>query len=79
MTALLEIDGLTAGDPVEVRVRNALREGARMPTGQLVDGPAPVAELLRRVQSAPPAPSTQPDQGRIPPIVRQAPRRSARP
>ncbi|HET8662371.1 MAG TPA: molybdopterin cofactor-binding domain-containing protein, partial [Micromonosporaceae bacterium] len=43
-------------DPVELRVRNALHPGARMPTGQVVDGPAPVAELLERVRSAPPAP-----------------------
>jgi xanthine dehydrogenase D subunit len=51
-----QMDKLAAAvglDPVEVRVRNALAEGARMPTGQVVDGPAPVAELLRRVQAAP--------------------------
>jgi xanthine dehydrogenase D subunit len=53
-------------DPVEVRVRNALREGARMPTGQLVEGPAPVAELLRRVQAAPPAPARSDDQRLLP-------------
>jgi CO/xanthine dehydrogenase Mo-binding subunit len=40
-------------DPVEVRVRNALREGSVMPTGQVVDSAAPVAELLRRVSSVP--------------------------
>ena len=33
-------------DPVEVRRRNALTTGAVMPTGQVVEGPAPVAELL---------------------------------
>ena len=43
-------------DPVDLRARNALHPGARMPTGQVVDGPAPVAELLERVRSAPPAP-----------------------
>jgi xanthine dehydrogenase D subunit len=47
-------------DPVEVRVRNALTTGDRMPTGQIVDGPAPVAELLRLVASAPqPKPATE--------------------
>jgi xanthine dehydrogenase D subunit len=40
-------------DPVELRIRNALREGSAMPTGQLVDSAAPVAELLRRVREAP--------------------------
>jgi xanthine dehydrogenase D subunit len=43
-------------DPVEVRRRNALTPGATMPTGQVVEEPAPVAELLRRVRTAPPAP-----------------------
>ncbi len=38
--------------PVELRLRNAMREGSVMPTGQLVDSAAPVAELLRRVRDA---------------------------
>ncbi len=46
-------------DPVEVRVRNALATGDTMPTGQVVEGPAPVAQLLRIVASAPaPKPAT---------------------
>ena len=46
-------------DPVEVRIRNALTTGDTMPTGQVVDGPAPVAQLLRLVASAPaPKPAT---------------------
>ena len=45
-------------DPVEFRIRNAMSEGSVMPTGQVVDSAAPVAELLRRVRDAPmPAPS----------------------
>ncbi|GAA1685249.1 xanthine dehydrogenase subunit D [Streptomyces yatensis] len=40
-------------DPVEFRQRNAMSQGATMPTGQLVDSPAPVAELLRRVKALP--------------------------
>uniref|UniRef100_UPI0013023585 molybdopterin cofactor-binding domain-containing protein n=1 Tax=Amycolatopsis kentuckyensis TaxID=218823 RepID=UPI0013023585 len=40
-------------DPVEVRVRNAMREGDLMPTGQVVDAEAPVAELLNRVRDMP--------------------------
>jgi CO/xanthine dehydrogenase Mo-binding subunit len=45
-------------DPVRVRVRNVMREGTLMPTGQVVDSPAPVAELLERVRAKPlPPPS----------------------
>ncbi|WP_158888930.1 xanthine dehydrogenase subunit D [Amycolatopsis anabasis] len=50
MDRLAEACGL---DPVEVRVRNAMREGTRMPTGQVVDSAAPIAELLRRVERKP--------------------------
>jgi len=39
--------------PVEIRLRNALREGTVLPTGQAVDGPAPVDELLRRAEAMP--------------------------
>jgi CO/xanthine dehydrogenase Mo-binding subunit len=49
MDRLAEACGL---DPVELRIRNALTEGSVMPTGQVVDSAAPVAELLRRVQNA---------------------------
>jgi len=43
--------------PVDLRARNAMTEGSRMPTGQLVDSPAPVAELLELVRAKPlPAP-----------------------
>jgi xanthine dehydrogenase D subunit len=51
-----QMDKLAAAlgmDPVELRCRNALREGATAPTGQLIDSAAPVAELLRRVQAMP--------------------------
>lgn len=40
-------------DPVELRVRNAMTTGTVLPTGQAVDGPAPVAELLRRLEAMP--------------------------
>jgi xanthine dehydrogenase D subunit len=50
MDKLAEALGL---HPVEVRARNAMDEGSVMPTGQVVDQPAPVAELLRRVREAP--------------------------
>jgi CO/xanthine dehydrogenase Mo-binding subunit len=40
-------------DPVALRVRNAMSQGSVVPTGQVVDSAAPVAELLRRVRDAP--------------------------
>jgi xanthine dehydrogenase D subunit len=40
-------------DPVELRQRNAMTTGSRLPTGQRVEGAAPVAELLHRVRSMP--------------------------
>jgi xanthine dehydrogenase D subunit len=46
-------------DPVEFRRRNAMEQGAVMPTGQVVDSPAPVAELLRRVKARPMPPERQ--------------------
>ncbi|KAB2975495.1 molybdopterin-dependent oxidoreductase [Streptomyces sp. SS1-1] len=46
-------------DPVEFRQRNAMEQGTIMPTGQPVDSPAPVAELLRRVKAMPLPPERQ--------------------
>nr|WP_212911979.1 molybdopterin cofactor-binding domain-containing protein [Streptomyces sp. TS71-3] len=40
-------------DPVEIRLRNALEEGATLPTGQVLDSPAPVAELLETLRGLP--------------------------
>jgi xanthine dehydrogenase D subunit len=40
-------------DPVELRLRNAMETGTKLPTGQRVRGAAPVAELLRRVRAMP--------------------------
>ncbi len=40
-------------DPVEFRCKNAMSQGSAGPTGQVVDSPAPVAELLRRVSEMP--------------------------
>ncbi|MBA3232943.1 MAG: xanthine dehydrogenase subunit D [Propionibacteriales bacterium] len=39
--------------PVEVRLVNAMTEGSAVPTGQIVDSAAPVAELLERLQAMP--------------------------
>ncbi|MEU3374886.1 xanthine dehydrogenase family protein molybdopterin-binding subunit [Streptomyces sp. NPDC006711] len=46
-------------DPVEFRQLNAMEQGTIMPTGQRVDSPAPVAELLRRVKARPMPPEQQ--------------------
>lgn len=46
-------------DPVEFRRLNAMEQGTIMPTGQPVDSPAPVAELLRRVKARPLPPEQQ--------------------
>ncbi|MBA4861681.1 xanthine dehydrogenase subunit D [Streptomyces sp. PSKA54] len=46
-------------DPVEFRQLNAMEQGSVMPTGQCVDSPAPVAELLRRVKAMPLPPERQ--------------------
>ncbi|MGV9313254.1 xanthine dehydrogenase family protein molybdopterin-binding subunit [Streptomyces sp. NPDC003691] len=57
-----QMDKLAAAlglDPVELRRRNAMSQGSTMPTGQLVDSPAPVAELLRRVRARPLPPERQ--------------------
>ncbi|WP_017976258.1 xanthine dehydrogenase subunit D [Actinopolyspora halophila] len=40
-------------DPVDLRVRNAISRGESTPTGQVLDYPAPVEELLRRVRDLP--------------------------
>jgi len=51
-----QMDKLAAAlrmDPVELRCRNGMSLGAEAPTGQIVDSPAPVAELLRLVQRRP--------------------------
>ena len=51
-----QMDKLAAAlgvDPVELRIGNAMRPGTRMPTGQTVPEPAPVAELLERVRAMP--------------------------
>jgi xanthine dehydrogenase D subunit len=51
-----QMDKLAAAlgmDPVEFRCRNAMEQGAAGPTGQIIDSPAPVAEMLRRVQQMP--------------------------
>ncbi|MEW1720193.1 molybdopterin cofactor-binding domain-containing protein [Streptomyces sp. NPDC093109] len=57
-----QMDKLAAAlemDPVEFRRLNAMEQGSVLPTGQVVDSPAPVAELLRRVKARPLPPERQ--------------------
>lgn len=48
-----KLAGVLDMDPVDVRIRNAISQGATTPTGQVLDYPAPVAELLDRVRKLP--------------------------
>ncbi|HKD87674.1 MAG TPA: molybdopterin cofactor-binding domain-containing protein, partial [Streptosporangiaceae bacterium] len=51
-----QMDKLAAAlsmDAVELRCLNGMSLGAQAPTGQIIDSPAPVAELLRLVQRRP--------------------------
>jgi xanthine dehydrogenase D subunit len=48
-------------DPVDLRVRNAISEGGTTATGQVLDYPAPVAELLQRVRDLPLPPENRSD------------------
>jgi len=49
-------------DPLELRIRNVVSEGSRLPTGQIIDTPAPLAEMAHRLRAMPlPPPLDQPD------------------
>ena len=51
-----QMDRLAAAlgmDPVDLRQRNAMKTGSHLITGQVVEGPAPVAELLDRIRNFP--------------------------
>jgi CO/xanthine dehydrogenase Mo-binding subunit len=50
MDRLADVVGIS---PLEIRLRNAMTTGDTLITGQVVDGPAPVEELLRRLADAP--------------------------
>ncbi|SDJ15494.1 xanthine dehydrogenase D subunit [Actinokineospora alba] len=53
-------------DPVELRLRNAVREGSRMPTGQVIDSAAPVEQLLKLVRDKPMPPPAADDLREMP-------------
>jgi CO/xanthine dehydrogenase Mo-binding subunit len=59
-----QMDKLAAAlgmDPVALRQLNAVSQGDLVPTGQPIDAPAPVAELLQRVRDMPLPPPLDPD------------------
>jgi len=64
MDALAEKLGL---DPVEFRARNAVSQGSYLPTGQVIDSPAPLAEMLRKAAATPmPAARSTMELGELP-------------
>ncbi len=52
-------------DPVELRLKNALRTGSVLPTGQVLEGSAPVREVIERCATIP-LPQPGPLRGRDP-------------
>ncbi|GAA3144427.1 xanthine dehydrogenase subunit D [Nonomuraea salmonea] len=50
MDLLAQACGLS---PVEIRMRNAVSQGSRLATGQVIDAPAPLADMLKRLESMP--------------------------
>jgi CO/xanthine dehydrogenase Mo-binding subunit len=47
--------------PVELRIRNAVSQGDVIATGQPIDAPMPMADMLRRVRAMPMPPERTPD------------------
>jgi len=58
MDLLAEACGLS---PVEIRVRNAVSQGSALITGQVIDSPAPLAGMLRELESFPLPPPAEDD------------------
>ncbi|HEU4943377.1 MAG TPA: molybdopterin cofactor-binding domain-containing protein [Gaiellaceae bacterium] len=52
-SALDELAAKLGIDPVELRLRNAVRPGSVLPTGQVLSGSAPVAEVIDRCAAIP--------------------------
>ncbi|HLK42439.1 MAG TPA: molybdopterin cofactor-binding domain-containing protein [Thermoleophilia bacterium] len=50
MDAVAEALGI---DPLEIRARNAVKQGSTLATGQLIDSPAPLAEMFARLREMP--------------------------
>src|SRR4029079_14773821 len=65
-----KLAGALRMEPADLRIRNAMKPGSRMPTGQVIPEPAPVAELLERLRAMPlpadPDPTDAPDLRELP-------------
>ncbi|WP_424534848.1 molybdopterin cofactor-binding domain-containing protein [Sphaerisporangium viridialbum] len=69
MDRLAEACGI---DPIEVRVLNAVSQGSRLATGQVIESPAPLAGMLRELAAMPlPDSSRSPDLRSLPGGVAQ--------
>jgi CO/xanthine dehydrogenase Mo-binding subunit len=64
-SALDELAAKLELDPVELRLRNAVRAGSVLPTGQVLTGSAPLREVIERC-AAIPLPAPEPAAGRDP-------------
>jgi xanthine dehydrogenase D subunit len=56
-----QMDKLAAAvgvDPIEIRLRNAIKEGSVIATGQTIDMPAPLSELLEKARDFPMPPAS---------------------
>jgi xanthine dehydrogenase D subunit len=63
-----QMDKLAAAlamDPLELRTINGMSEGAVTPHGQVIDAPAPVAELLGRLRAMPLPPENEHTEGAL--------------
>ena len=66
-----QMDRLAAAlgmDPVELRLKNVVRTGSVLPTGQVIQGSAPVEEVVRACAEIP-LPAVQPTVGRDPVLL----------
>ena len=64
-SAMDELAGRLGLDPVELRLRNAVRTGSVLPTGQVLVGSAPLREVIERCRAIP-LPPAGPVRGRDP-------------
>ncbi|GAA2651053.1 xanthine dehydrogenase subunit D [Nonomuraea recticatena] len=59
-----QMDKLAAAcglSPVEIRIRNAVSQGSALATGQIIDSPAPLADMLRELAAMPMPPAATSD------------------
>ncbi|MEV2266334.1 xanthine dehydrogenase family protein molybdopterin-binding subunit [Nonomuraea africana] len=69
-----QMDQLAAAcglSPVEIRIRNAVSQGSALATGQIIDSPAPLADMLRELAAMPMPPAASADLRDLPGGVSQ--------